>query len=204
MTADFQRVSVDDDNFIRGAARIMWAGITVPFPTDITSIIDTTVYDAQTGWNDLGATKSGIAINLNNSEETFDIDQILGEIDSRPTDWTSSVSTQLAQMTLETLQLAWEGSDIATVTEPGGATERQIGFGQPSTYTPRRLAVLFQKQNGKIRAYVFRKVQRAPQESSIQHAKTGEQQSVPVTFAAYADTSISDPKKRYFMIFDQS
>jgi hypothetical protein len=196
---DFHRVALNADNFIRGAARFLWAGATVSFPSEISDIIDTTVYNAKAGWNDLGATKTGVTITVNNTEETFDVDQIYGDLDSRPTGWTCEVSTALAEMSLKHLALAWEGS-TPTV---DGTKQTVMGVGNPLTYTRRRLAVLFQKENGNIRAYVFRKAQRTPQESSIVHAKTGEQQTVPVRFRALADTSIADQLQRYFMIFDQ-
>src|SRR6185436_3768785 len=189
---DFHRVSINDDNFIRGAARILWAGTTIAFPVTIADVINVSTYDPMTGWNDLGATKTGITITVNNTEETFDVDQIYSDIDARPTSWECSVSTALAEMTLAKLQLAWEGGSIVTVTS-GGQNESQLGIGAPTTYTRRRLAVLFQKQNNKIRAYVFRKVQRTPQESAITYAKTGEQQAVPMRFKAFADLSITDP-----------
>lgn len=197
--ADFHRTFVDlDTNFIRGAGRIMWAGTTIAFPTAVTDIINGSTYEPVTGWNDLGATKTGITVTVNNTEETFDVDQIIGDLDSRPTNWEVTVGTALAEMTLSRLQLAWEGSSIATV-----GTEQQMGVGQPSVYTKRRLAVLFQKPNSKIRAFVFRRVQRTPAESAIAFNKTGDQQSVPVVFRALADTSIVDVQQRYFMIFDQ-
>lgn len=195
---DFHRTSINDDNFIRGAARLLWAGTTVAFPSAITSIIDTTQYNAQSGWNDLGATKTGITVTVNNTEETFDVDQIYGDIDSRPTGWECTVSTALAEMTLAHLALAWEGSTPSVV-----GSETQMGVGNPLVYTQRRLAVLFQKENNNIRAYIFRKVQRTPQESAVVYAKTGEQQTVPVRFRALADTSIADQLQRYFMIYDQ-
>lgn len=195
---DFHRTSINDDNFIRGAARLMWAGSTVSFPTTIGGMINLSTYDAQTGWHDLGATKTGITITVNNTEETFDVDQIYGDIDSRPTAWECTVSSALAEMTLTHLALVWEGSQPTTV-----GSEKQMGVGNPLVYTQRKLAVLFQKENGNIRAYIFRKVQRTPQESAVAHAKTGEQQSVPVRFRALADTSIADQLQRYFMIYDQ-
>lgn len=200
---DFHRTYVDDNNFIRGAARLMWAGITVAFPATIADIINVSTYEAMTGWNDLGGTKTGITVTYNNTEETFDIDQILGDIDSRPTGHEVTVGTNLVEMTLARLQLAWEAGSIATVTT-GGQNESQMGVGQPTTYTKRRLAVLFQKSNNKIRAMVFRKVQRTPQESAITYNKTGEQQSVPVRFRALADTSIANVNERIFMIMDQN
>lgn len=195
---DFHRTSINDDNFIRGAARLMWAGSTVSFPTTIGGMINLSTYDAQTGWHDLGATKTGITITVNNTEETFDVDQIYGDIDSRPTAWECTVSSALAEMTLTHLALVWEGSQPTTV-----GSEKQMGVGNPLVYTQRKLAVLFQKENGNIRAYIFRKVQRTPQESAVLYSKTGEQQTVPVRFRALADTSVSDQLERYFMIFDQ-
>lgn len=212
---DFHRTSVDNRSFIRGAARILIANpATAPRPAKIADVIalassaGVALYDASasataSGWTDLGATKTGIQITMNNAEESFDVDQILGDISSAPTSWECSVGTQLAEMTPEKLQIAWEGSAI-TVDAGPTIPEHEIGFGQPTAYTQRRLAVLFQRPNGRIRAYLFHKVQRMPQESSVTHAKTGEQVSIPVRFRVLADSTVSDPYKRFFIIRDQS
>jgi len=208
--SDFHRTSVDNRSFIRGAARIMVAPYsTTSRPTKISDVIalasgsGTAIYDATSAWTELGATKTGIQIMHNNAEETFDVDQIFGDINSAPTSWEVSVGTQLAEMTPEKLQIAWEGSAI-TVDSGPTIPEHEIGFGQPTSYTQRRLAVLFQRPNGRIRAYLFHKVQRTPQESSATHAKTGEQISVPVRFKVLADSTVTDPLKRFFIIRDQS
>lgn len=211
--ADFHRVNVDDTSFIRGAARILIAPIETAFPTEINDVIDIVgdvgppvvppSYDAATDWVDLGATKTGLQITINNAEETFDIDQSLADIASEPTNWECSIGTQLAEFTPEKMQIAWEGSAITTDATPA-TPEKEIGFGQPVAYTQRRMAVLFQRPNGKIRGYFFRKVQRMPQESSITHAKTGEQVSIPVRFKALADTTEPDIKKRFFIVRDQA
>lgn len=163
------------------------------------------LYDAKTGWSDLGATKTGIQITINNAEETFDIDQQLGIIGSQPTTWECSVGTALAESTPERMQIAWQGSAI-TINNATASTipEKQIGFGAPNFYIQRRVAVLYQRPSGKIRGYFFRIVQRMPQESSITHAKTGEQQSIPVRFNVLADTAILDPLQQFFMIYDQA
>jgi len=196
--ADFFRTGITDDNFIRGAARFLIAGTTIAFPTGVSDVINLSTFDAQTGWTDVGATKTGITITHNNTEETFDVDQILGDIDSRPVSYEQTVATALAEVTLENLQLAWEGGGISTV---GGY--RQMGVGEPAVYTRKRLAVVFQKANGKLRMHAFRKVQKSAQESAIPYNKTGEQQSIPVTFRALADTSISDVNTRTQVIFDE-
>lgn len=201
MPGPFLRTAIDlDKNFIRGAARIMWAGMTIVFPGDVSDIINLSTFDPITGWNDLGATKTGITITHNNTEETFDVDQVFGDIDARPTGWEVMVATALSEMTLAKLQLAWEGSAQGTGTA-GSAT---LGVGQPLFYTRRRLAVLFQRQNNQIRAFVFRQVTRTPQESSLLFSKTGEQQTVAVRFRALADTSVVDVNSRYFTVFDQA
>lgn len=231
--ADFHRVNVDDASFIRGAARILVAPMEEDFPKKLEDVIilnlatkdepakaeiaarkkeveekkpgatEPELFDALGKWEDLGATKTGIQITINNAEESFDIDQVMGDIASAPTSWECSVGTQLAEFTPEKMQIAWEGSTISVDTEPEAGSEKEIGFGQPVSYTQRRLAVLFQRPNGKIRGYFFRKVQRSPQESSITHAKTGEQISIPVRWKALADTTVSEVLKRFFIIRDQ-
>lgn len=208
---DFHRTNVNDGNFIRGAARLLVAPYGTAFPTQIDQMIylastsanaqyDPRYVSSASGWVDLGATKTGVQITINNGEESFDIDQQLGDIASQPTNWECSVGTQLAEFSPEKMQLAWEGGAITV----NGASEKQISFGTPASYTQRRLAVLFQRPNGKIRAYVFRKVQRMPQESSVTHAKTGEQISIPMRFRAlpdnYTNSSLTD---RFFTLYDQ-
>ncbi len=195
--ADFFRTNISDDTFIRGPARLMWAGTTIAFPTTIGDIINLSTFDAATGWNDLGATKTGITVTHNNTEEEFDVDQILGIIDVRPVSYEQSVTTALAEASLARMQIAWQGGPIT------GTTEQQMGVGEPTVYIKRRLAVLHQKADGKIRAHVFRLVTKSAQESGLAFNKTGEQQQIPVRFRALADTSVVDVYTRTQVIFNQ-
>jgi len=201
---DFFRTDVNDRSFVRGAARLLYADIATAKPDSISDIIvlssGATQYNPTADWTDLGATKTGIQISVNNTEEVFDVDQILGDIDSLPTAWEVSVGTQLAEYTPEKLQIAWEGSEITNNSDG----DEVISFGAPTSYTRRQLAVLFQRPDDTIRAYTFWKVQRLPQESTVTHNKTGEQISVPVRFRVLQDTTITDPKARFFSIIDQS
>lgn len=212
---DFHRTSVNGRSFIRGAARMLVASYDgVARPQKIGDVVylasgmasGNLIYDAKPGWVDLGATKTGCQITINNTEESFDVDQILADISTAPTNWECSVGTQLAEFTPEKMQIAWEASEI-TVDEDVDADmpvpEEEVGVGNPDSYTTRRLAVLFQRPSGLIRAYLFHKVQRTPQESSVTHAKTGEQISVPTRFKVLAEPLISDPRKRFFIIRDQ-
>lgn len=193
-------LAITDDTFIRGAARILVAGITIAFPTGIGDVVNLSSFDAQTGWRDLGATKTGITITRNNTEETFDVDQIIGDIDSRPVSYEQTVATALAEVTLEHLRVAWEGGPISGPT-PGTTT---MGVGEPAVYTRVRVAVIFQKANGNLRMHAFRKAQRSAQESALAYNKTGEQQQIPLTFRALADTSIADVHTRTQVIFDEN
>jgi hypothetical protein len=195
--ADFFRTAINDNTFIRGAARLMWAGTTIAFPTAISDIINLSTFDAASGWNDLGATKTGITVTHNNTEEEFDVDQILGIIDVRPVSYEQAVTTALAEASLQRMQVAWQGGPIT------GTTEEQMGVGEPTVYIKRRLAVLFQKADGKLRAHVFRLVTKSAQESALAFNKTGEQQQIPVRFRALADTSITDVYTRTQVIFNQ-
>jgi hypothetical protein len=202
---DFHRTSVNDESFIRGAARLLIAAITQTFPATLGAIVNLSLYDPIAGWTDIGATKTGVQISVNNAEENFDVDQILTDISTLPTGWDVQVGTQLAEATLDKLSLAWEGDVVTTATEDGVANVKTTGVGNPDSYTYRRLAVLFRRpSNLKIRGYIFRKVSRMPQESTITHAKTGEQISIPVRFRAFADTSITTVKSRIFVIKDQT
>lgn len=207
MANDFHRVKPTGGwQFVRGAARILTSEVGVGFPSEISDIIvlasGATQYDATSAWSDLGATKTGIGISNNHSEETFDVDQVYGDIDSQPTNWDYMVQTALAEMTLESLQLAWEGSDITTNTTPA-IDERTIGFGTPQTYRSKQLAVLYKSAEDLIRAFVFRRVQLAPVESTATFNKNGEQVSLPVQFKSFPDFTVSDPYKRNYIVIEQ-
>jgi hypothetical protein len=195
---DFFRTAINEDTFIRGAARLMWAGITVAFPTSISQIVNLSTYDAMTNWYDLGATKGGVAISRNSTEETFDVDQILANIDTRPVTWDQTIATAMAEASLDRINIAWEAGSKST---SGG--EETMGVGDPTIYKQRRLAVLLRKDDGKLRAHVFRKVVRNATDSTITLNKTGDQITFPITWTALADTSISDVDTRTQVIFNQ-
>lgn len=203
MAIDFFRTSIDNTSLIRGAARLLWAGTTITFPDAIEDVINMSTYNAMTNWNELGATKTGVQISRNNTEENFDVDQIIGDIYSAPNSWEVSVGTQLAEMTLEKLQIAWQGSGVTTDATPGSGSEKELGLGNPTTFIQRRLAVVSKRFDDKIRAFLFRKVQRMAQESNITYAKTGEQISIPVRFKCLPDLSIADVDKQFGIVRDQ-
>jgi hypothetical protein len=196
--SNFFSATVNTDTFIRGAARLMWAELSQAFPSTIGDMVNLSTYNAQSGWNDLGATKGGVVISRNSTEETFDVDQIIANIDTRPVTWDQTVATALAEASLDRVNVAWEAG-----TKNTNAGEETMGVGDPTVYHKRRLAVLLRKDDGKLRAHVFRIVHRNATDSSITLNKTGDQLTFPITFTALADTSIADVDTRTQVIFNQ-
>lgn len=197
--------NVDQTKLVKGAGRIMYAPNTEPDPTSIGDVINTTTYVAQGSWEDLGATREGIQITVNNTETGYDVDQVAGLIGTSPENWECFVTTNLAEVTLENLVIAWEG---ATVTLDTGVTpsEKETGFAGATSYTERRLAVLFQKPlsaGGGIVAYLFHRAVRAPQEGTLNFQKGGDAQVIPVRFNILADATQSDPLKAFFIVREQ-
>lgn len=198
---------IDETQLVRGAGRLMVADSTETEATEINDVFDTTTFDAQGTWEDLGATRQGITIAVNNTETAFDVDQVLGEIGTAPDTWTCTVATQLAEMTLEHLQLVWEGSDIDINLTPS-PNERKTGFAGATSYTERRLAIGFKKRlqgttTDVYMLFYFHRAVRSPQEVSIAFNKGGDAMTIPATFKILADSSQGDPRDGFGFIFEQ-
>lgn len=204
MANPFYPTAINDESFVRGPGRVLIASLSQAMPTEIGDVVNLSTFAAQSGWTDLGATKGGVQITFNNSEEGFDVDQILAEIESVPTGSEMFIQTQIAQVTADWLALAWEGVAVTTNSSPA-IPEKNTSFGPFESYTKRRMAVAHRRaSNGHIRMHVFRRVQRAPQESTITYNKSGEQQSIPARWRVLPDTSIANASARFGVLFDQA
>jgi hypothetical protein len=165
------------------------------------------IYDAKTGWTDLGPTLGGITVARNNAEETFSVDQIQADILTLPTNWEQSVSASVSRNDIDTIQYLWEGG---TIVLDGVTGERTLPMGTPTIFRKRRVGVLFQRQSldagvtaGGVRAYCWRITHRSAQESSIVHNKEGAQATIPFTWKILADSSVQDEASRFGSIIDQ-
>lgn len=58
------------------------------------------------GWTDVGGTKDGVELQINDEYAVLDVDQIIYEIQRRRTKRVVAIKTQLAEATLENLALA--------------------------------------------------------------------------------------------------
>lgn len=158
------------------------------------------------GWSDLGSTRSGVQAARNNTETQLDVDQIYSSITAVPDEWEMTVATQFAETTWQNLQLAWEGGTV-TLDTTQTPNEQHLSLGAPTHYTERLLAVLHQKtigpDAGAVRALVYRRVLRSPQNSTLDYQKTGQMQTIPHTFRAFADWTITDENKRFADFIEQ-
>jgi hypothetical protein len=161
-------------------------------------------YDPVSPWFDLGATKTGVKITRNSAEDVFDVDQIYGDLDARPNNWQMTIATALSEVSLVKLQVAWELGTVTVDSTPTTGVEAHLGIGLPINYTKRRLAILYQRPNGFIRAVVFRKVVKTTQDSDLTYMKTGDQITVPLTFRALIDTTVGDITQNLGEIVDQA
>lgn len=193
---------VDTDKLVRGAARLLYAASSATEPAQISDVIHPTTYVADSEWFDLGATRNGISISINNTESAFNVDQVAGDIGTAPDTWECSVSTELAEIDLDKMVIAWEG---ATVTDDTTITpsEKETGFAGATSYTERRLAVMFQKPDNRITGYFFWRAVRAPQQGTIAFQKGGDAQTIAVQFKILADTTQTDPLKAFFIVREQ-
>lgn len=197
---------VDQTKLVKGAGRLMYATSAQAKPAKIGDVINTSTYAAQSGWNDLGATREGIQITVNNTESGFDVDQVAGLLLTTPENWECFVTTNLAEITLEKLVIAWEGASV-TVDSAVTPSEKQTGFAGATSYTERRLAVLFKKPASSapqaLVGYFFWRAVRAPQEGVLNFQKGGDAMVIPVRWNILADSTQADPLTAFFMVREQ-
>jgi len=190
---------ISRDNIFGGAGRLLYADSGTAVPTDISDIVNvgTSPYAAQSGWNDFGATEGGAAISRSYEKNEIMVDQLAGVFDEEVTSWSMSLSTELAETTLENLQIAWIGaSSITTITTvPSGyPDERRLGFGAPTCLPERMIALIVDEAEdcaageARVRAYIFWIAQVDGSESSHAFVK-GEKTVLPVTFRLLPDPS---------------
>lgn len=200
---DFYPTTITPETTKRGPGRLMYASMSTTYPTQISDLVNLSSYAASANWFDLGATKGGVQIGFNNSETVLDVDQIASAIMTVPDDAQMFVQANLAESSLDRLSFAWEG-DAVTINAGPAVPEKNTGFGPFDSYTQRRLAAGYRSpQSGKLAFFVFRKAQRAPQESTITLNKGGDQVTVPTRFTVLPDTSIATVRQRFGLAFEQ-
>lgn len=120
--------NVNSKNFVGGPGRLVVAPLTIAAPTKISDVMDTAApYDLKTGWRDFGATSEGISISRGFETEDFEVDQKMGPADTDVTGYTHSLSTSLAENTLQNRQLALVGGEIIETPAETGEAQALAG-----------------------------------------------------------------------------
>lgn len=124
--------TVNPNNIIGGAGRLVTAAYGTKLPTTIEEIINPTTYVLAEGWKDVGATKEGIKIGRSYDEEEIEVDQFQGPVETSITKWTHDLATQLMEYTIENRQLALIGGQILQSAPKYGTpakTKGDLGIG---------------------------------------------------------------------------
>lgn len=113
--ANFQKINSKQASIYGGPGRLLVAPYGMARPEKLSDIIDLTTYEAKDGWRDVGATNDGIAVSRGFDTDDIEVDQSTEPVDQVITGFTSSLSTNLAEPTIDNRQLTWIGSQITDV-----------------------------------------------------------------------------------------
>lgn len=192
------------NNIFGGGARFVYADAGTAKPTQLSDLLTTSTGALVSGWNDFGATDGGARMRKGFEKETWEVDQVLGVIDEFITQWTMMLETNLAESSLENLQIAWEEGSI-TINSTPDPDERSMGMGDPESLTERMFALIVDKRRvssvGYIRAYIFWRGQIDGSESEHAFVK-GQKTLVPIVIKVLADTT-ETTDRRFGLILDQ-
>jgi hypothetical protein len=103
---------VNSRNIVGGPGRLVWAPYGTTVPTTISDVMDLETYALKDPWKDLGATNDGIETSRSFDTEDFEVDQVIGAVDTDIKSWSHSIKTNLAENTVENRQLSLIGGPI--------------------------------------------------------------------------------------------
>lgn len=186
-------MSATVSNLVLGSANLYAA----PFGTTETGL--TTLSSLSTaptgGWVDLGASKDGVTLTVNQEFTELEVDQVIDVAGNRLTKRSFQISTNLAELTLANLQLAMNGGATATGTGTATFTPATATNAEP-TYTA--LVIDGVAPGGKPRRIIVRK---ALSTDNVEFAYKKDEQAVfSVTFTAHYVSGTVSP----FIIVDAS
>lgn len=123
---------VRSENIVGGPGRLVCKPYDGTFPDTIEDVIQITdPYELAEGWKEIGATNDGITVARGFDTEEFEVDQVVGAVDTDITSWTHTLETDLAENTIENRQIALIGGQIIeSPAEMGTATTltREVGL----------------------------------------------------------------------------
>lgn len=171
-------MAVTSSNIVLGAATLYTAPFATAEPADA-------VAAPAVAWVDAGGTTDGVTISVSPDYTELVVDQVIDRVGSRMTGRTITVSTNLAESTLENLKLALGGGTVTSV-----AGKKTFDSAIANTGEPAYVAILIDgvAPGGKKRRIIVRK---ALSTDNVEFAYSKDGQTVySVTFTAhYVDGS---------------
>ena len=115
---------VRSENIVGGAGRLVCKPYDGTFPETIEDVIQVqSPYNLTAGWKEIGATNDGITVARGFDTEEFEVDQVIGAVDTDITSWTHTLEADLAENYIENRQIALIGGQIIeSPSEKGTAT----------------------------------------------------------------------------------
>lgn len=199
--------SIDLLKTLRGPAKILYADASVGFPTLIENVINPSTGAPGASWVSFGLTRGGVNVNKNlDIAVRDDVDQILGAYDQDITDRSYTITTQLAEVMIDTSQLS-VAMDMGVASVVGTAatqTYRPLDDSDNKTQE-RRWAVVFPKAtNGKVFAFVFRRAAVSGGEKAFRFDKT-DPASPPFELRAFPEIATTiNPEVAFGALFDHT
>lgn len=111
-------------------------GATEPLDTAVGTAPDDAI------WTSVGATSGGLTVNVNQTFTPLTVDQKMSPVGQRLTERTISVSTQLAEGTLENLKTAINGGTITTGGSGGTAWKKLTPLKSNLAVVPTYIAII--------------------------------------------------------------
>lgn len=198
--------SIDLTKTLRGPAKVLWAGMSIGFPTLIENVINPSTGAPGTSWVTFGLTRGGVNVSKTLDQTVRDdVDQILGAYDQDITGRSYTITTQMAEVHINTDQLA-VGLDLypsgAVVGTQATQTIRALDDSDNKA-EERRWAVIYPKAtNGKVFAFVFRRGAVAGGEKAFRFDKN-DPASPPLEIRLFPEIATTiNPEDSFGKLFD--
>lgn len=175
-------MAVKASNLVLGAATLYVGNFGAVEPTDAI------VAPASPVWTDLGGTTDGVTITIAPEYTELVVDQVIDRVGSRLTSRSITISTNLAEATLENLKIALSGG---TITAAAGKKTFDLAIANNGEPAYQALLIDGIAPDGKKRRIIVRK---ALSTDSVEFAYSKDGQTVySVTFTAHFVDNVKAP-----------
>ncbi len=191
---------VSTNNIVRGPARVLYYTSTISGtgnastvdPVKLSDILTVVAMDgaAKTGWTDFGAVDGGVVLQRTITTDEDVVDNLNAPLRNHILSVKDIIIANFAETSFENLQIAWELGGITTNTTVT-PNEKVIPLSVPVSLTPRAIAFLHKKPDGKLRCVVAFNASLGGVASGKSIGKTPKA-IIPVQFDLYPVLTITD------------